>query len=147
MVYSSNKENVSLPIMSLHFSHLCKQILPSTSYKGNWNKTKNSHHRTSMTVEHIISPVEFCFKTTYFQFQSRFFEQLQKTAIGSPINPIVANLYTKDFEMKAINTAEHPPRVWKRFVDDILVIIESSKKDRFLKHINNMDPHIKFTVE
>ena len=32
--------------------------------------------RTSMTVEDIISLLEFCLKTTYFQFQGRFFEQL-----------------------------------------------------------------------
>ena len=31
MVYSSNKNKVSLPVMSLHLSHLYQQTLPSTS--------------------------------------------------------------------------------------------------------------------
>ena len=31
------------------------------------------HLRTSMAVEHIISLLELCLKTTYFQFQGRFF--------------------------------------------------------------------------
>ena len=35
------------------------------------------HSRTSMSVVQIISLLEFCLKTTYFQFQGRFFEQLQ----------------------------------------------------------------------
>ena len=48
--------------------------------------------------------------------------------MGSPISPIVANLYMEDVEIKTINTAEHPPRVWKRYVDDTFVVIESSKK-------------------
>ena len=34
------------------------------------------HSRTTMKVEHIISLLEFCLKTTYFQFQSRFYEQI-----------------------------------------------------------------------
>ena len=68
-------------------------------------------------VEHIISQQEFCLKTTYFQFQDRFFEKIQGATIGSSISPIVANLYMEEFEVKAINTAEHPPRVWKRYVD------------------------------
>ena len=68
------------------------------------------HLRTSMNVEQIISLLEFCLKTTYFQFQGRFFEQLQGTAMGSPISSIVANLYMEDFEIKAINTPEQPPR-------------------------------------
>ena len=45
------------------------------------------HLRTSMKVELIISLLEFCLKTTHFQFQDRFFEQLQGAAMGSPISP------------------------------------------------------------
>ena len=67
--------------------------------------------------------------------------------MGSPISPIVANLYMEDFEIKAIKTAKHPPRIWKRYVDDTFVVIESAKKEKFLEHINKMDPHIQFTTE
>ena len=76
-----------------------------------------------------------------------FFEQLQGPAIGSPISPFVANLYMGDFEIKAINTAEYPPRIWKRYVDDTCVIIEAAKKEGFLEHINSIDSHIQFTTE
>ena len=105
------------------------------------------HNRTTMKVEHITSLLEFCLKTTYFQFQGRFYEQLHGAAMGSPIGPIVANLYMEDFETKAISAAVHPPSMWKRFADDTLVVIESSRKEEFLDHINNMDPHIQFTTE
>ena len=67
--------------------------------------------------------------------------------MGSPISPIVANLYMEDFETKAISSAVHPPSIWKRFVDDTFVVIESSRKEEFLDHINNLDPHIQFTTE
>ena len=67
--------------------------------------------------------------------------------MGSPISPIVANLNMEDFETKAISSAVHPPSMWKRFVDDTFVVIESSRKEEFLDHINNMDPHIQFTTE
>ena len=61
------------------------------------------HNRTTMNVEHITSLLEFSLKTTYFQFQGRFDEQLHGAAMGSPIRPIVANLYMEDFETKAIS--------------------------------------------
>ena len=105
------------------------------------------HLRTSMCVVQIISLLEFYLKTTYFQFQGRLVEQLQRVAMGSPITPIVANLYMKDFENKAINTAECPPRVWKRYVDDTFGVIEANKKQGFLDEINNVDPFIHFTTE
>ena len=53
----------------------------------------------------------------------------------------------EDFETKAINAAEYLPKVWKRYVDDTFVVIEPMKKDRLLKHINSMDPHIHIRME
>ena len=104
-------------------------------------------NRTTMKVEHATSLLEFCLKTTYFQFQGRFYEQLQGGAMGSPISPIVANLYMEDFEIRAISSAVHLPSIWKRFVDDTFVVMESSRKEEFLDHINNIDPLIQFTTE
>ena len=105
------------------------------------------HWRTSRKVEQVISLVEFCLKTTYFQFQGRFFEQLQGAAMGYPISTMVANLYMEEFEIKAINTAEYPPRIWKRYVYDTCVVIYAANKEGFLEHINSIDPHIQFTTE
>ena len=88
-----------------------------------WRKLEHDPElqlRKSMTVEHIISLLEFCSKTTNLQFQGRFFEQIQDAPMGSPPSPIVAKLYIEEFEIKAINTVECPPRVWKRYVDDTL---------------------------
>ena len=60
------------------------------------------YHRTTMKVEHITSLLEFCLKTTYFQFQGRFYEQLHGAAMGSPISLIVANLYMEDFKARPL---------------------------------------------
>ena len=35
----------------------------------------------------------------------------------------------------------------KRFVDDTFVILQQSKRDEFLQHINSVDPAIQFTTE
>ena len=67
--------------------------------------------------------------------------------MGSPITPIVANLFMEDFETRAIESAVDPSTIWKRFVNDTFVVIDSAKKQQFLEHINNMDPHIQFTSE
>ena len=42
--------------------------------------------------------------------------------MGSPVSPIVANIYVETFENRAISTALHLPRMWKRYVDDTFVI-------------------------
>ena len=67
--------------------------------------------------------------------------------MGSPISPIVANLYMENFETRAISTSPHPLLIWKRFVDDTCVVIKAAHKQEFLEHINSIDPHIQFTSE
>ena len=56
--------------------------------------------------------------------------------MGSPISPIVANLFMEEFEVRAIQTANNPPKMWKRFVDDTCVILKSANKEEFFHHIN-----------
>ena len=48
--------------------------------------------RTSLSIENILSHLEFCINSTYFSFQGKFYEQLEGAAMGSPLSPIVANL-------------------------------------------------------
>ena len=65
-----------------------------------------------------------------------------------PISSIVANLYTEDFEIKAIDSAEYPSRILKRYVDDTFVVINSARKKKWVwEHINNMNPLMQFTME
>ena len=66
------------------------------------------HQRTTMSVKNIITLLEFCLRSTNFTFQGRYFEQQEGAAMGSPIGPIVANLYMEGFETKAINSSPHP---------------------------------------
>ena len=103
--------------------------------------------RTVIGIDDIILLLEFCLKNTYFSFQGQFFEQVEGAAMGSPVSPIVANLYMEYLEQKALSTAPHPPRFWYRYVDDTLVIHKETNKQGFLQHINSVDPAIKFTLE
>ena len=67
--------------------------------------------------------------------------------MGSPVSPIVANLYMEYLEQKALSTAPNPLSFWHRFVDDTFVIHKEVNKQGFLQHINSVDPTTKFTVE
>ena len=86
--------------------------------KKHLGENSKLQQRTSMTVSHITYLLEFCMKNTYFIFQGRYYEQLEGAAMGSPISPIVANLYLEDFEVKAFHTSPHPSSLWKIYVDD-----------------------------
>ena len=115
--------------------------------KGLLEKDHTLKDRTVLAVEDIVLLLEFCLKNTYISFQDQFYEQDEGVAMGSPVSPIVANLYMEYFEQKALSTATHSPRFWHRYVDDTLVIQKEVNKQGFLQHINSVDPAIRFTVE
>ena len=102
-------------------------------------KDKDLQQRTSMTFKHIIKHLEFCLRSTYFVFQGQHYEQVEGAAMGSSFSPIVANIYMEHFETKALETAPHPPSLWKRFVDDTFVILETTHKEKFFQHINGVE--------
>ena len=64
--------------------------------------------RTVLPVKDISLLLEFCLKNRYLSFQDQFYEQVKGAAMGSPVSPIVANLYMKYFEQKALNTVPPP---------------------------------------
>ena len=59
-------------------------------------------------------------------------------AMGSPVSPVVANLYMEFFEEIAIRTAEHPPR---------FCVMKKTEVEAFLSHLSSIRPTIMFTME
>ena len=66
-----------------------------------------------MSIQQIITLLEFCLKNTYFLFQGKFYEQVYGAVMGCPISPLIANLFVEDFEVKALSTASNPPSMAK----------------------------------
>ena len=93
--------------------------------------------------------MEVCLRSTFFTFQKVFYEQVEGVAMGSPLSPIVANLYMENFEKVAIDSFPLKPKRWKRYVDDTDVVWPHGKEElyRFLEHLNNQNNTIRFTME
>ena len=96
--------------------------------------------RISMSIPQITSLLEFCLTHTYFLFQGKYYEQVQGAAMGSPISPLIANIFMEEFEVKALSSIPHPS-LWPRFVDGTFVINKAEHSQGLLQHINNQDPH------
>ena len=55
-----------------------------------------------MYMHHITTLQGLCLKNTYFFFQDKYYEQVHGVAMGSPISPIVINLFMEKFETNHI---------------------------------------------
>ena len=69
--------------------------------------------------------------------------------MGSPISPVLANIFMKEFEVSSLLTADFKPILWLRYVDDTFVIWPHGQVllHKFLEYLNRQHPSIKFTME
>ena len=105
-------------------------------------------HRTKLSIADICDLLRLCLDSTYFVYNGKFFRQKHGCAMGSPVSPIVANLYMEDFEERALRWyTGTKPKLWVRYVDDTFVVIKKSELTSFFDYINSRDQFITFTQE
>ena len=78
--------------------------------------------RMTLLPTDIVSLTGLCLNTTYLHFGGNFYEQVAGAAMGSPLSPVVANIYMQDFESWVLETASLKPSLWLRYVDDTFVM-------------------------
>jgi len=66
--------------------------------------------------------------------------------MGSPVSPVIADIFMEHLENKAFSSMD-APRVWKRFVDDILAVVKKNQVQELLIHLNSQHSNIAFTME
>ena len=104
-------------------------------------------NRTELSVERVSNLLELCLSSRYFCYRGFFYTQKEGAAMGSPVSPIIANLYMEFFEEMALNSTVCRPRIWKRYVDDVFCIIKKGKEDELLKNLNSHRSNFQFTME
>ena len=84
---------------------------------------------------------------THFLFSSKFYNQLDGVAMGSPLAPVLANIFMGFYKSKWLNEYNlNKTKFYLRYVDDILAAFEKEQESlNFSDFLNNTHPKIKFT--
>ena len=89
-------------------------------------------------------------KESFFTFNNKFYIQVDGVAMGSPLGPILANIFLSHHEENWLNKCpiKFKPSFYRRYVDDIFVLFESSESaDSFCEYMSSKHQNINFTVE
>ena len=139
---SNNDKLVSLDITNM-FGNIPRTELIESLKRNKYNNNLNGLKYADI-IEEII-------KQNYCQFNNNFYEQTEGLAMGSPLPPILAEIYMNNFENNILNTSRYKQNVklWCRYVDDILLIWNGTDRqlDQFFNETNNINEKIKFTIE
>ena len=127
------------------------QIVKTRLDKESILRDYNKENGTKLESDDVVQLLDFILTTTYFTFRGKIYRQLFGTAMGSPVSPIAANIFMEALEQKAIATApmDCRPKLWLRYVDDVLEIVKKDGVQKLTDHINTIDKSgsIKFTYE
>ena len=94
----------------------------------------------------FIKLLDFTLTNCIFCFNEKFYKQLQGAGMGSPVSPVIANIYMEYFESLAIPSS--PTLIkWFRYVEDVHSATREDQVNKLKEHLNSIDPHIKFTIE
>lgn len=102
--------------------------------------------RTTMTMQSLSQLLDFCVKSTHFKCNGEVYKTTT-CPIGSPLSSCLASIFMQEFEEKMLRNAPVSVILWKRYVDDTLVIVKRGTEDDFLEYLNRVHPSIAFTCE
>ena len=136
---------VSLDVSGLFTSipvPVALQVINSKS--STWTNFSNV---CKIPTEKFVKLLEFTITNCIFCFNKKFYKQLHGAAIGSPVSPVIANIYMEYFESLAIPSSPALIKWWFRYVDDVHGVTRKDKVNKLQEQLNSIDPHIKFTIE
>ena len=120
---------------------------------GRLEKYTSLSKRRELSIDQVITLLEFCLNTIYFVCDSMFYLgfncQIRGAPRGSSISPEVANLVMGigETEDKALDSAPTKSHVWYHYVDNTFMILQEYAIQDFTDHINSQSEHIKFTLD
>ena len=89
-------------------------------------------------------------KESFFRFSNKFYIQVDGVAMGSPLGPMLADIFLSPHEENWLNKCpiEFKSSFYRRYVDDIFVLFESPESAHsFCQYMPSKHQNINFTVE
>jgi len=119
-------------------------ILADKAFSDDWfNKT----HELNLSRDQLIELLNAATKNQLFQYNGNLYEQTDGVTMGSPLGPLLANVFMCSIEDK-LNQDCKLPSYYRRYVDDTFTITpDIASAEIFLDTLNHCHPSAKFTME
>jgi len=105
--------------------------------------------RSEIKREDMKRLLEYATKETHFMFNGKLYNQKDGVSMGSPLAPLLAEIFLQNFEKKHLPAfKEKGIMYWKRYVDDTFVLLDPEvTSDDICAQLSQCHPSLKFTVE
>ena len=119
-------------------------ILVDKAFDNDWF---NETHSMQLHKQQLTELLEIATSNQLFQFNGELYEQTDGVAMGSPLGPLLANVFMCHIENQ-LEQKNMIPSFYRRYVDDTLVKMPNTESAAdFLQVLNSVHPSLSFTME
>ena len=113
------------------------------------SKHKDKIDLLGLDTDTIKALLSHCLTNNYVRFGQRFFKQTKGIAMGSRMAPPLAIIFMDAVESMMLASTDLQPSIYLRYIDDIFGVWTHGPDslDKFLDHLNDFHPSLKFSVE
>jgi len=133
---------VSLDVISLFTNVPIESITDILEEKWSFIET-----HSTIPKEEFFNAINLVLHSTFFVFNNKFYKQTYGAPMGSPLSPIIADLFLQKLETDVLNNLPIKPIFYFRFVDDIALSTTYTFLNDLLHKFNSYHPRLKFTLE
>ena len=88
-----------------------------------------------------------CTKNVHFSYNNKLYSQKDGVPMGSPLGPVIEEIFMVDLERNVILKVSTHLTKWKRYVDDTITFIKPCSINCVPSVLNTFHNNIKFTFE
>ena len=103
--------------------------------------------QTKLNREEMKNLLELCTKEMHFFYNENIYRQIDGVAMGSPLGPVLANVFMVELENIMVPRLNDDVPLWLRYVDDTFSFVKQDRIEEVITALNNFHPNIKFTSE
>ena len=103
--------------------------------------------KTKLKRNQLQQLLQLCTKEMHFSFGGQIFRQVDGVAMGSPLGPVLANIFMVSLENSLVNKLSDKMPLWFRYVDDTFTFIKKGEIEHVIEILNKFHKDINFTHE
>ena len=138
---------VSYDVSSLFTNVPLEETIGILARKAFENYWFNDTYNLNLTRTDLVDLLHIATKGQLFQFDGALYEQTDGVAMGSPLGPLLANVFMCSIE-GSLKSQGKLPEVYRRYVEDTLVRMpDLAAATQFLDTLNHAHSAVSFTME